>query len=171
MEVKQINQLMVAMGRYGVKRVRIKREGVEVEIEREETGPSLSQIQELLQEENPLRTDFEKHKALGPVRSDSSIATTKKVIADDILNERDDDVSIFITSPMVGTVYTSPSPTEPAFIKIGDKIDKNTVVCIVEAMKVMNEVKAGVTGIVQEILVDIAQPVEFGTKLVRITPN
>ncbi len=171
MEVKQINQLMVAMGRYGVKRVRIKREDVEVEIEREETGSSLSQVQELLHEENPLRTDFEKHKALGPVRSDSSIATAKKEIRENALNERDDVAAVFITSPMVGTVYLSPSPTEAHFIKVGDKVDKNTVVCIVEAMKVMNEVKAGVTGVVQEILVDIAQPVEFGTKLIRITPN
>ena len=75
---------------------------------------------------------------------------------------------LFITSPMVGTFYASPSPDDPAFVKVGDTVDEDTVVCIVEAMKVMNEVKAGVSGRVAEILVNNSDPVEFGTKLIRI---
>lgn len=75
----------------------------------------------------------------------------------------------FVTSPMVGTFYTSPSPEDPTFVKVGDRVEENTVVCIIEAMKVMNEVKAGISGVVAEILVDNAHPVEFGTKLFRIT--
>lgn len=71
---------------------------------------------------------------------------------------------------MVGTFYLSPSPEDPQFVSVGDKVDKNTVMCIIEAMKVMNEVKAGISGIVEEILVDNAHPVEFGTKLFRIKP-
>lgn len=73
-----------------------------------------------------------------------------------------------VTSPMVGTFYTSPSPDDPAFVKVGDRVDENTVVCIIEAMKVMNEVKAGASGTIAEVLADNAQPVEFGTKLFRI---
>ena len=76
--------------------------------------------------------------------------------------------STYVTSPMVGTFYTSPSPEDPPFVKVGDKIDKNTVVCIIEAMKVMNEIKANVTGTVAEVLVETGQPVEFGSKLFRI---
>lgn len=75
----------------------------------------------------------------------------------------------FVTSPMVGTFYASPAPDRPPFVKVGDRVDENTVVCIIEAMKVMNEVKAGVSGTVAEILADHAQPVEFGTRLLRIT--
>ncbi|GAB4189246.1 MAG: acetyl-CoA carboxylase biotin carboxyl carrier protein [Simkaniaceae bacterium] len=71
----------------------------------------------------------------------------------------------FISSPLVGTFYESPSPEDPPFVKAGDQVDENTVVCIVEAMKVMNEVKAGIKGTIKEVLVDNAQPVEFGTKL------
>jgi acetyl-CoA carboxylase biotin carboxyl carrier protein len=71
----------------------------------------------------------------------------------------------YITSPLVGTFFTAPSPDDPAFVKVGDTVDENTVVCIIEAMKVMNEVKAGKKGTVKEILVENAQPVEFGTKL------
>jgi acetyl-CoA carboxylase biotin carboxyl carrier protein len=69
---------------------------------------------------------------------------------------------------MVGTFYTSPSPDDPAFIKVGDRIDKNSVVCIIEAMKVMNEIKANVAGTIAEVLVESGQPVEFGTKLFRV---
>jgi len=74
----------------------------------------------------------------------------------------------FITSPMVGTFYNTPSPDEPPFVKSGDRVDADTVVCIIEAMKVMNEVKAGKAGVVKEVLIDNANPVEFGTKLIRI---
>ena len=69
---------------------------------------------------------------------------------------------------MVGTHFTSPGPDQPPFVKVGDKVVENTVVCIIEAMKVMNEVKAGVSGTVAEILADNSQPVEFGSRLLRI---
>ncbi len=71
----------------------------------------------------------------------------------------------YITSPMVGTFYVSGAPDQPPFIKVGDTVDENTVVCIIEAMKVMNEIKAGKKGVIKEILVENAQAVEFGTKL------
>ena len=76
----------------------------------------------------------------------------------------------FVTSPMVGTFYSSPGPDQPLFVKVGDTVQENTVVCIIEAMKVMNEVKAGVSGKVVEVMADNAQPVEFGTRLFRIQP-
>ena len=75
----------------------------------------------------------------------------------------------YVTSPMVGTYYASPAPDKPSFVKVGDAVTEHTVVCIIEAMKVMNEVKAGVSGIVAEVLADTSQPVEFGTRLLRIT--
>ena len=75
----------------------------------------------------------------------------------------------YVTSPMVGTYYCCPAPDQPPFVKVGDRVEEHTVVCIIEAMKVLNEVKAGISGTVAEILVDNAQPVEFGTRLLRIT--
>ncbi|NGX56891.1 MAG: Biotin carboxyl carrier protein of acetyl-CoA carboxylase [Candidatus Anoxychlamydiales bacterium] len=74
----------------------------------------------------------------------------------------------YIESPMVGTFYSSPSPDQASFVKIGDFVKKDTIVCIIEAMKVMNEVKANVEGKIVEILIDNAQPVEFSTKLFRV---
>jgi acetyl-CoA carboxylase biotin carboxyl carrier protein len=72
---------------------------------------------------------------------------------------------ITIDSPIVGTFYAAPSPDAEPFLKVGSKVTPDTVVCIVEAMKVMNEIKAEKSGVVKEILVENAQPVEFGQPL------
>jgi acetyl-CoA carboxylase biotin carboxyl carrier protein len=70
-----------------------------------------------------------------------------------------------IDAPIVGTFYRSPSPEAPSFVKEGDKVGPDTVVCIIEAMKVMNEIKAEKSGIVKEILAENAKPVEYGQPL------
>ena len=81
--------------------------------------------------------------------------------------EVDESVDI-IKSPMVGTFYRAPAPDAPPFVEVGDVVQTNTVVCILEAMKVMNEIKAGLAGTVQEIMVENGQPVEFGQPLFKI---
>jgi acetyl-CoA carboxylase biotin carboxyl carrier protein len=81
-----------------------------------------------------------------------------------------DDGLIEITSPMVGTFYRSPSPDSDSFAEIGTVVNKDSVVCIVEAMKVMNEIKADVKGTIKKILVDNATPVQFGQPLFLVDP-
>jgi acetyl-CoA carboxylase biotin carboxyl carrier protein len=73
-----------------------------------------------------------------------------------------------ITSPMVGTFYRSPAPDAPVYIDVGATVDEETVVCIIEAMKVMNEIKAEMAGVVKEILVKNGQAVEYGETLFLI---
>ncbi|HTS16966.1 MAG TPA: acetyl-CoA carboxylase biotin carboxyl carrier protein [Verrucomicrobiae bacterium] len=73
-----------------------------------------------------------------------------------------------IVSPMVGTFYRAASPDAPPYIEVGQEVDPETVVCIIEAMKVMNEIKAEVKGVVTEILAENAKPVEFGQKLFAV---
>ena len=73
-----------------------------------------------------------------------------------------------IASPMVGTFYRAPSPDAPPYVEVGQEVDPETVVCIIEAMKVMNEIKAEMTGIITEILAENAKPVEFGQKLFAV---
>ena len=75
-----------------------------------------------------------------------------------------------ITSPMVGTFYSAASPEAPAFTKVGQQVDENTVVCIIEAMKVMNEIKAEAKGTIVEIVAENGKPVQFGQALFRIKP-
>jgi acetyl-CoA carboxylase biotin carboxyl carrier protein len=74
----------------------------------------------------------------------------------------------YIKSPMVGTFYRSPSPESPPFVDNGAKVQENTVVCIIEAMKIMNEIQAELKGTVVEVLVENGQPVEFGQKLFKV---
>ena len=76
-----------------------------------------------------------------------------------------------IKSPMIGTFYRSPSPEAGNYVEIGAEVNPDTVVCIIEAMKVMNEIKAEVKGVVTQILVDNAKPVEFGQPMFKIRPT
>ncbi len=74
----------------------------------------------------------------------------------------------FITSPIVGTFYSSPAPEKPAYVKVGDSVNAGDVVCIIESMKLMNEINSEFSGKVAEIYVNNGEPVEFGQKLMRI---
>jgi len=75
-----------------------------------------------------------------------------------------------ILSPIVGTFYIAPAPDAPPFVKTGDRVSPETVVCIVEAMKVMNEIKAEMSGVVRRVLVENGTPVEFGQPLFEVDP-
>jgi acetyl-CoA carboxylase biotin carboxyl carrier protein len=74
-----------------------------------------------------------------------------------------------ITSPMVGTFYSSPSPDAPSFVEAGKTINADSVVCIIEAMKVMNEIKAEISGKVVEVVAENGKPVQFGQVLFRVS--
>ena len=76
-----------------------------------------------------------------------------------------------IKSPMVGTFYKSPEPGSKSYVSVGDRVSKGQIVCIIEAMKIMNEIESEFAGVVREILVQDAQPVEYGQVLFRIDPN
>src|SRR5688500_11672580 len=76
-----------------------------------------------------------------------------------------------IKSPMIGTFYRSPSPESGSYVEIGAEVNADTVVCIIEAMKVMNEIKAEVKGVITQILVENAKPVEFGQPLFKVRPT
>ena len=76
-----------------------------------------------------------------------------------------------IKSPMIGTFYRSPSPESASYVEVGSEVNPETVVCIIEAMKVMNEIKAEVKGVVTQVLVENAKPVEFGQPLFKVRPS
>jgi acetyl-CoA carboxylase biotin carboxyl carrier protein len=79
-----------------------------------------------------------------------------------------DENGVYVTSPFVGTFYRSPSPDSDPFVEVGDEIVVGQVLCIVEAMKLMNEIEAETAGTVIEVLVENGKPVEYGDKLFRI---
>jgi acetyl-CoA carboxylase biotin carboxyl carrier protein len=81
------------------------------------------------------------------------------------------DGTVAIESPMVGTFYSSPGPDKPAFVSVGSRVGPDTVVCLLEAMKIFNEIKAEKSGTIEAVLVKSGQPVEFGQPLFRIRPD
>jgi acetyl-CoA carboxylase biotin carboxyl carrier protein len=166
-ELKHIKELMAVMGRTGTKRLQLKQNEFELILERQENGngkpidSSLIDPEEQFKAYLQQRTDqaLSHGTEMPTTRSPTSVAPEAPKI---------DTNSLYVTSPMVGTFYGAPSPDDPTFVKVGDRIEKNSVVCIIEAMKVMNEIKANVSGVIAEVLVESGQPVEFGTKLFRI---
>ncbi len=76
-----------------------------------------------------------------------------------------------VKSPMVGTYYSAPEPGAKTYVSVGDRIAKGQILCIIEAMKIMNEIESEFDGVLKEILVNNAQPVEYGQVLFRIDPN
>lgn len=159
MELKQIKELMAAMERAQLKRLKIKEQnGFELEMEKQEAvtytaAPAPRVVHEAPQSFAPPHGSPHAHYE-EPKTGHAS---------------REEKNGKYVTSPMVGTFYSAPSPEDPPFVKVGDRVDENSIVCIIEAMKVMNEVKAGVSGVVAEINLSNGNPVEFGTKIFRIT--
>lgn len=163
MELRHIKELMGAMGRTGVSKLVLKKEG-EYELLLERQGSEGAERINF-----PSGSSYDSDLSLSPLsqaRSPERTFQTPSLAAPKAVEA--DEVGKFVTSPMVGTYYASPSPDDPYFVKPGDHVEANTVVCIIEAMKVMNEVKAGISGTIAEVLVNNGQPVEFGTKIFRI---
>ena len=161
MELKQIKELIALMDKAGLKKIRIKdKDKYEIELEKQDDMPPHAPTMTYVQAPHPdIHSKFPGH-ASAPHPGASHLGTPQA-------EEKKMDGK-FITAPLVGTVYHSPSPEDSPFVKVGDRVDESTVVCIIEAMKVMNEVKAGVSGTVAEVLVSNAHPVEFGAKLIRV---
>lgn len=166
MDLKQIEKLMEAMEKSRIKRLALKKEGFEIEIEREcqahpdshsPSGPLPAYFQP--HSAHPTHPPIDAKHKIPHVEHHTPLDAKEKV-----------QTGLFVTSPMVGTFYASPSPDDPAFVKVGDVVSEGMVVCIIEAMKVMNEVKAAVNGKIAELLLRNGDPVEFGTRMFRIDP-
>jgi acetyl-CoA carboxylase biotin carboxyl carrier protein len=84
---------------------------------------------------------------------------------------KDDDDVLLVKSPIVGTYYDSPSPTAAPFVKVGDNVEPKHVLCIIESMKLMNEIEAEIAGTIVAKLVENGRPVEYGEALFRIRPR
>ena len=90
--------------------------------------------------------------------------------ADEPAAPAEDDGLIPIESPMVGTFYAKPSPEKPSFVSVGDSVGEDTTVCLIEAMKIFNEIKAGQSGTVAKVLIGNGDAVEFGQPMLLIKP-
>ncbi|MDP1609052.1 MAG: acetyl-CoA carboxylase biotin carboxyl carrier protein [Chlamydiales bacterium] len=154
MDLETIKALMAQLEASKLKKLVYKQGDFELHLEKESDQPAPAPVYvPPPSSSQPVKFHFEPQHELPPMKTERTAEAA----------------GTYVTSPMVGTYYGSPAPDQPPFVKVGDTVSENTIVCIIEAMKVMNEVKAGVNGVVAEILTDSAQPVEFGTRLLRIT--
>jgi acetyl-CoA carboxylase biotin carboxyl carrier protein len=155
-DIKEIRTLIDLMKKNGVAVFKMEREGFKITLKTSEATVSHSVVtsQPMLAYNGPAAQP-----ASAPAPAASAPAPAAAPAASG---------GIEIKSPMVGTFYSSPSPDSPAFVSVGQEITPDTVICIIEAMKVMNEVKAEVAGTVTEICAENGKPVQFGQVMFRL---
>ena len=153
---KELNELLAAIATNNITELTLKNADFEL---------TVSQGQPQFTTVTTISTDPSQQLAAAPTPS-SSPAVVNQVVTPAI-----DKNWVEITSPMVGTFYRSPAPDEPAFASSGDRIRIGQTVCIIEAMKLMNEIEAEAAGQVMEVLVENGQPIEFGQILMYVNPG
>jgi len=108
------------------------------------------------------------HTGSAPLESSAPVAKQAPASGSPVPAGADETGFAYVKSPMVGTFYRSPSPENPAFVDVNAKVEEKTVVCIIEAMKIMNEIQAEAKGTIVEVLVENGQPVEYGQRLFKV---
>ena len=137
---------------------------------------SKESIEELELEKSGVRLRIRRvsnHAVAAPVSAEARVMTAAAAapqLETDVSQETAEEL-FYIKSPIVGTFYKAPSPNSEAFVSVGDLVEKGSVVCIIEAMKLMNEIESDVAGEIVSILVENGQPVEYGEKLFAIRPR
>lgn len=148
--VKDLKELLELMKSHDLAEVELEEDGQKVRLRKSE--PHISAAPVALQGGVPV----------------SQLAGMPGAPADGAEEVEEDDDLHKVDAPLVGTFYRAPSPEADPFVSEGDRVDEDTVLCIIEAMKVMNEVVAGADGVVREILAENGDPVEFGEPLFKI---
>jgi len=149
LDLKEIKQIISLMTRSDLSEFSIEEDGLKLRIRRGTSGPANLMPAPQVQ-------------MIPAPASSAPAATTTPTAAED------EPGIAYIKSPMVGTLYRSPSPESPPFIDAGARVAETTPVCIIEAMKIMNEIQAEVKGVILEALVENGQPVEFGQRLFKV---
>jgi acetyl-CoA carboxylase biotin carboxyl carrier protein len=161
LDLKQIKLVIDLMKRSDLTEFAVEEEGFKLKIRRGANGlPVVSSGGSYGGSHNPF-PGYQPQQAAAPAAAPAAAAEPAAAAADD--------ASItYVKSPMVGTFYRSPSPESKMFAEVGTKITETSVVCIIEAMKIMNEIQSEVKGTVIEVLIENGQPVEYGQKLFKV---
>lgn len=150
MNIKEIKEMLNLMNENNLSELELEREGLKIRLKKRPEGG----IEKVVEEATPIR----------PLSTPTSQLPREQPVAPIIPR------AVEIKSPMVGTFYMAPSPDAPPFVKVGDNIEIGQVVCIIEAMKLMNEIKCEVKGKIVSVLVENADPVEYGQALFLVEP-
>ena len=163
MDLKQIKQIIDLMKRSELTEFAVEEEGFKLKIRRELNGGA-PVIAGNGGSASPFPTIREASATAPAVQAGGS----GPINAAPAGEEKEEAGITYVKAPMVGTFYRAPSPESPPFVDVDAKVAENSVVCIIEAMKIMNEIQAEMKGIVVEVLVENGQPVEYGQRLFKI---
>lgn len=166
MEFKQIQELIKLINKSHLTEFHIEEEDFKLTIKKEKKGEDFSAAPAAIPVVNPAMP-YPIPQAPAPVAQSSP---EKPVSAEPPAEQKEDSNLITIKSPMIGTFYRSSSPDKPVFVNVGDDVSSGKVVCIIEAMKLFNEVESEVSGKIVKILVDDASPVEYDQPLFLVEP-
>lgn len=154
MNPKEIKNMIDFIAKSGLAEVNIETEAFKIKVKRDAEGTVVAAPQPVALPAAP---------AAAPAPAAEAPASTPA--ADDTSNY------VEITSPMIGTFYRSPKPEDPSFVNVGDQVSVGDKVCIVEAMKLFNEIESEVSGTIVKVLVENASPVEYGQPLFLVDPS
>lgn len=163
MDLKEIQNLIKFVSNSGVAEVKLETGDVKITIRTtlEGNSPDITYVQQA-----PMQQAIQAAPvAAAPVVATPVVATPADTAAED--NSK----YITIKSPMIGTLYRKPSPDKPMFVEVGSTINKGDVVCVVEAMKLFNEIESEISGKIVKVLVDDSSPVEFDQPLFLVDPS
>ncbi|MCX2678978.1 acetyl-CoA carboxylase biotin carboxyl carrier protein [Galbibacter sp. EGI 63066] len=167
MELKEIQSLIKFVAKSGASEVKLEMEDVKITIRTgsdDKKGEATTYVQQI-----PVNQPVAQQPSTMPQQAPASAAegsTESKTTAPE-----DDSKYITIKSPIIGTFYRKPSPDKPNFVEVGDSIGKGDVLCVIEAMKLFNEIESEVSGKIVKVLVDEASPVEFDQPLFLVDPS
>ncbi|RYY34924.1 MAG: acetyl-CoA carboxylase biotin carboxyl carrier protein [Sphingobacteriaceae bacterium] len=157
MDIKQIQDLIRFVSKAGVNEVSIEQENFKITIK---TGQAATIVNATI----PVP------QAVAAVQTPVAVPQVAEPVAAAVTNAADTSNYITVKSPMIGTFYRSAGPEKPMFVNVGDEIKPGTVLCIVEAMKLFNEIESEVSGRIVKILVDNSSPVEYDQPLFLVEP-
>lgn len=156
-DFKELNELLAAIASNGITELTLKNSEFELTVSSSRQG-SVSDVM--------MTMPMNSHHATSSLTVETLAVETNHPISPTV-----DKKWVEVKSPMVGTFYRSPAPDEASFVNLGDRIRSGQTVCIIEAMKLMNEIEAEAGGQVMEVLVENGQPVEFGQTLMYLDPS
>ncbi len=160
MELKDIQNLIKFVAKSGASEVKLEMEDIKITIK---TGSEKTKTT-IVQQAAPMGMPQI------PINAPVSPVPTENAAAQSETAKDESSKYIEITSPIIGTFYRKPSPDKPMFVEVGDSVSEETIVCIVEAMKLFNEIESEVSGKIVKVLVEDGTPVEFGQPLFLVDP-
>jgi acetyl-CoA carboxylase biotin carboxyl carrier protein len=166
-DLKDIKGIIELMKKNSISEFELEKQDFKVKLRRGPTAAEISQYQTAHIEEATPLAYLPPHQGMVPQQVQAGPAQG----AETAVPENKDDGLAEITSPMIGTFYRSSSPESASYVEVGSEVEPDTVVCIVEAMKVMNEIKAEAKGVITKVMLENAKPVEFGQPLFKIRPS